>query len=157
MKIDFLVFGKTSDKRIDSLTQEYVGRICHYVPFQIVVIPSLKNTKHLTECQQKEQECEQLKRFLRQGDYVVLLDERGAERRSIDFASWLQGRMVSGSRRLVFVSGGPYGFADQVYDIAQEKLSLSLMTFSHQMIRLLFAEQLYRAMTILKGEPYHHE
>ncbi len=157
MKVVFVVFGKTADARLDSLTREYEERIGHYVPFRTEVIPSLRNAKGLGESRQREQECEQLRKCLRDGDYVVALDERGAERRSVDFASWLGKRMASGIRRLVFVSGGPYGFAPQVHDIAQETVSLSRMTFSHQMVRLVFAEQLYRALTILRGEPYHHE
>ncbi len=157
MKIFFLVYGKTSDSRLDALTQEYVERIKHYVPFQMEVIPSLKNAKNLSESQQKEQEREQLKKRLSEGDCIILLDERGKEHRSVDFAQWLDRRIGSSARRLVFVSGGPYGFDQQVYDMAHEMLSLSRMTFSHQMIRILFTEQVYRALTILKGEPYHHE
>ncbi len=158
MKIFFIVFGKTADKRLLSLTSDFIGRINHYVPFEMVEIPALKNTGSLTGSQQKEQEASQLKRRLKAGDHVVLLDERGTERRSVDFASWAQRLMTAGGAgRLVLVAGGPYGFAPEAYGLAHELISLSQMTFSHQMIRLLLVEQFYRAMTILKGEPYHHE
>ena len=157
MKTIFIVIGKTTDKHIDTLAQEYLKRINHYVPFEIQVIPELRNAKSLSQDVQKEQEAELLKKNLQPGDYVVLLDEHGKERRSIDFASWMQKRIASSPRRMVFVVGGPYGFAPQIHELAQEEISLSQMTFSHQMIRLLFVEQVYRAMTILNGEPYHHE
>lgn len=157
MKTLFIVIGKTTDKRIAELTDEYVSRIGHYVPFRIEVIPELRNVKNLSQEQQKEQEADLLKKVLFPDDYVVLLDEHGKERRSMDFAAWMQKRMVSAPRRLVFVVGGPYGFSPRVHRLAAEEISLSQMTFSHQMIRLLFVEQIYRAMTILNGEPYHHE
>lgn len=157
MKTIFIVIGKTTDARIATLTSEYIGRISHYMPFDMTVIPELRNAKNLSQEQQKEQEAELIKKTLQPGDYTVLLDEHGRERRSIDFAQWMQKRMAAAPRRLVFVVGGPYGFAPQIYNLAQEKISLSQMTFSHQMIRLLFTEQVYRAMTILNGEPYHHE
>lgn len=157
MKTIFIVVGKTTDKHISALTEEYIGRINHYIPFQMEVIPELRNTKHLSPEIQKEQEAELIKKQLLPGDHIVLLDEHGKERRSIDFATWMQKRMTTAPRRLVFIVGGPYGFASQVHQMAQEEISLSQMTFSHQMIRLLFVEQIYRAMTILSGEPYHHE
>ena len=157
MKTIFIVVGKTTDKHISALTEEYIGRIGHYIPFQMEVIPELRNTKHLSSEQQKEQEAEFIKKQLQPGDHIVLLDEHGKERRSIDFATWMQKRMTTAPRRLVFIVGGPYGFAPQIHKMAQEEISLSQMTFSHQMIRLLFVEQIYRAMTILNGEPYHHE
>ena len=157
MKSVFIVIGKTTDKRIEMLTDEYIGRIRHYMPFEMTVIPEVRNAKSLSQEQQKELESEALKKYLQPGDYVVLLDEHGKERRSMDFASWMQKRMAASPRRLVFIVGGPYGFAPQVHKTAQEEISLSQMTFSHQMIRLLFVEQIYRAMTILNGEPYHHE
>ena len=157
MKTIFLVIGKTTDARITQLTDEYINRIQHYLPFEMQVIPELRNAKNLSQEQQKEQEAELIKRSLVSGDYIVLLDEHGKERRSLDFASWIQKRMASSPRRLVFIVGGPYGFAPQIHKMAQEEISLSQMTFSHQMIRLLFVEQVYRAMTILNGEPYHHE
>ena len=157
MKTLFIVIGKTTDKRLETLIDEYVQRINHYISFEIIVIPELKNAKNLSFEQQKSEEAELLKRQLQPGDYLVLLDEHGKERRSMDFAQWMQKRMTAAPRRLVFVVGGPYGFAPEIHTMAQEKISLSLMTFSHQMIRLLFAEQVYRAMTIIRGEPYHHE
>lgn len=157
MKTIFLVIGKTTDNRIVQLTDEYISRISHYMPFQMEVIPELRNAKNLTFEQQKEQESELIKKSLQPGDYIVLLDEHGKERRSIDFASWMEKRMTASPRRLVFIVGGPYGFSPQIHKLANEEISLSLMTFSHQMIRLLFVEQIYRAMTILNGEPYHHE
>ncbi len=157
MKILFIVYGKTTDSRLEGLTQEYVNRIGHYAPFEVVVIPGIKNAKNASERRQKEQERELLKGYIHEGDHIVLLDERGTELRSVDFASWLEKRMGSQARRLVFVSGGPYGFDPEVYALAHEMLSLSRMTFSHQMIRLLFTEQVYRALTILRGEPYHHK
>ncbi|MBQ7570824.1 MAG: 23S rRNA (pseudouridine(1915)-N(3))-methyltransferase RlmH [Bacteroidaceae bacterium] len=157
MKTIFIVIGKTTDKRIEQLTDEYIGRIAHYMPFEMLVIPELRNAKSLSQEQQKEQESELLKKVFQTGDYIVLLDEHGKERRSIDFAQWMQKRMAASPRRLLFVVGGPYGFSPQIHKMAQEEISLSQMTFSHQMIRLLFVEQVYRAMTILNGEPYHHE
>ncbi len=157
MKTIFLVIGKTTDKRIEQLTDEYIGRINHYMPFRLEVIPELRNAKSLSQEQQKEQEAELIKKYLQPGDYIILLDEHGKERRSIEFAQWMQKRMAASPRRLVFIVGGPYGFAPQIHKMAQEEISLSQMTFSHQMIRLLFVEQIYRAMTILNGEPYHHE
>ena len=133
-----------------------VERIGHYMPFELVTIPELKNTKHLTEEQQKVMEGELILRLLQPSDTVVLLDEHGHEFRSIEFAQWMEQKRNT-ARRLVFVIGGPYGFSKDVYARANEQLSLSRMTFSHQMIRLVFTEQVYRACTIIKGEPYHHE
>lgn len=157
MKTIFIVIGKTTDRRIATLTDEYIGRIGHYMSFEMQVIPELRNAKNLSQEQQKAEEAELLKKNLQPGDYIVLLDEHGKERRSIDFASWMQKRMAAAPRRLVFIVGGPYGFARQIHELAQEEISLSQMTFSHQMIRLFFVEQVYRAMTIIRGEPYHHE
>ena len=157
MKTIFIVIGKTTDTRIATLTDEYIGRIGHYMSFEMQVIPELRNAKNLSQEQQKAEEAELLKKTLQPGDYIVLLDEHGKERRSIDFASWMQKRMAAAPRRLVFIVGGPYGFARQIHELAQEEISLSQMTFSHQMIRLFFVEQVYRAMTIIRGEPYHHE
>ena len=127
------------------------------MPFAMEVIPELKNTKALTPEQQKEREGELIKKQLRDGDYVVLLDEGGKEFRSIEFAAYIEKKQQQVARRLVFIVGGPYGFSSAIYSLAKEKVSLSKMTFSHQMVRLFFVEQFYRAMTILKGEPYHHE
>ena len=157
MKIVLTVVGKTTDKHFVASIQEYVQRISHYIPFSIEVIPELKGTKNLSEKEQKEREGELILKSFLPGDYIVLLDEHGNERRSIEFAQWMQKKMSAGPKRLIFVVGGPYGFSEAVYAAAQEKVSLSQMTLSHQMIRLLFVEQIYSAMTILNGEPYHHE
>lgn len=157
MKVTFLVVGRTVNKNITTLIDEYADRVKHYIPFEMEVIPELKNTKALTPEQQKEREGELIQKQLRDGDYVVLLDEGGKEFRSIEFASYLEKKQHQVSRRLVFIVGGPYGFCPAIYQLAKEKVSLSKMTFSHQMIRLFFIEQIYRAMTILRGEPYHHE
>ncbi len=157
MKLLFLVIGRTVEKKLTALIDDYVQRVKHYVPFDMEVIPELKNTKALTAEQQKEREGELLQKQLREGDYVVLLDEGGREFRSVEFADYLQKKQSQVARRLVFVVGGPYGFSPAVYALAREKVSLSKMTFSHQMVRLFFVEQVYRAMTILRGEPYHHE
>ncbi|MCD7721763.1 MAG: 23S rRNA (pseudouridine(1915)-N(3))-methyltransferase RlmH [Prevotellaceae bacterium] len=157
MKISFIAHGKTADKRLDSLTQDYCGRISHYLPFEFLALPNLRNTKSLTRERQRQQEGEQLGRQLLAGDHLVLLDERGKLMRSTEFAQWLERKMSTLQGRLVFVAGGPYGFSAETYSKASEELSLSLMTFSHQMVRLFFVEQLYRALAILNGEPYHHE
>lgn len=157
MKVTFLVVGKTIDKRLISLIDEYTERVKHYIPFNIEVIPELKNTKSLTPEQQKEREGELIKKQLNSSDYVVLLDEGGKEFRSMEFASYIEKKQSQVAKRLVFIVGGPYGFSESIYQLAKEKISLSKMTFSHQMVRLFFVEQLYRAMTILRGEPYHHE
>ena len=156
MKITLLVVGKTTDTHIDLLIQEYQKRLAHYIPFNIQVIPELRNTKALTPEQQKQSEGEMILRTINSSTDLVLLDEHGKEFRSIEFADYVQKRMSSG-RDVVFVVGGPYGFSEAVYQRANGKISLSKMTFSHQMVRLFFVEQLYRAMTILRGEPYHHE
>lgn len=157
MKILFLVVGRTVDKRLTSLIDEYAERVKHYIPFDMEVVPELKNTKSLTAEQQKEREGELIRKQLREGDFVVLLDEGGREFRSMEFASYLEKKQSLVARRLVFIVGGPYGFSPDIYKLAREKVSLSKMTFSHQMVRLFFVEQIYRAMTILRGEPYHHE
>lgn len=156
MKITLLVVGKTTSVQIESLIQEYLKRLTHYIPFVLQVIPELKNTKALTPEQQKLAEGELILRAINSSTDLVLLDEHGKEFRSIEFADYVQKRMSSG-RDVVFVVGGPYGFSEAVYQRANGKISLSKMTFSHQMVRLFFVEQLYRAMTILRGEPYHHE
>lgn len=157
MKVMFLVVGKTVDKRLASLIDEYAERVKHYMPFTMEIIPDLKNTKALTFEQQKEREGELILKSLKSDDYVVLLDEGGREFTSVDFAAYIEQRQHTVARRMVFVVGGPYGFSPGVYAVAREKVSLSRMTFSHQMVRLFFVEQLYRAMTILRGEPYHHQ
>ena len=156
MKTLLILVGKTTDKHFAAGINDYVERIGHYMPFELMTIPELKNTKSLTEEQQKTAEGELILRQLQPTDHVVLLDEHGHEYRSIELASWLQQKQQT-ARRLIFVIGGPYGFSPAVYQRANEKISLSRLTFSHQMVRLVFAEQLYRACTIIKGEPYHHE
>ena len=156
MKTLLLQVGKTINKHFVAGINDYADRISHYMPFDIVTIPELRNTKNLTEEQQKAAEGELILRQLQPTDHVVLLDEHGTEHRSIELARWLE-RKQQTARRLVFVIGGPYGFSSAVYERADEKLSLSKLTFSHQMVRLVFTEQLYRACTIIKGEPYHHE
>ncbi len=156
MKITLLVVGKTTDTHIETLIQEYQKRLTHYLTFALQVIPELKNTKALTSEQQKQAEGEMILKAVTSSADLILLDEHGKEFRSIEFADYVQKRMSSG-RDVVFVVGGPYGFSEAVYQRANGKISLSKMTFSHQMVRLFFVEQLYRAMTILKGEPYHHE
>ena len=158
MKFALLVVGRTVEKHYITAINDYVERIKHYTPFDMEVIPELKNTKSLSMEQQKEKEGELILKALQPGDVVVLLDEHGKEFRSIEFAEWAEKKMHTVNKRLVFIIGGPYGFSKDVYAAAQEKISLSKMTFSHQMIRLIFVEQLlYRAMNILAGGPYHHE
>ena len=157
MKFALLVVGRTVEKDYITAINDYVERIKHYTPFDMEVIPELKNTKSLSMEQQKEKEGELILKALQPGDVVVLLDEHGKEFRSIEFAEWAEKKMHTINKRLVFIIGGPYGFSKDVYAAAQEKISLSKMTFSHQMIRLIFVEQLYRAMNILAGGPYHHE
>ena len=156
MKLTLLVVGKTTDARLEALIGEYTQRLTHYVPFNIQVVPDLKNVKSLTQEQVKQQEGEGILKLISPSTYMILLDEHGKEYRSIDFAAYVQ-RLMAGGRDVTFVIGGPYGFSPAVYQRADAQVSISLMTFSHQMIRLLFVEQLYRAMTILHHEPYHHE
>lgn len=156
MKITLLVVGKTTDSRLQTMIDDYLQRLKHYLPFEIVVVPELKNAKSLTQDQQKQSEGELILKNVNPATELILLDEHGSEYRSMEFAQWLQKKMTAG-RDVVLVVGGPYGFAPAVYARANGKISLSKMTFSHQMIRLLLVEQVYRAMTILRGEPYHHE
>jgi len=157
MRTTLLVIGRTVEKHYITAIDDYVQRTKHYMSFELEVIPELKNTKSLTMEQQKEKEGELLCKAFQPGDVIVLLDEHGKELRSVEFAHWMEKKMATVNKRLVFVIGGPYGFSQKVYQTAHEKMSLSKMTFSHQMIRLIFIEQLYRAMTILQGGPYHHE
>ncbi len=157
MKISLLVIGKTDHAQLEQLITTYAKRLEHYVGFDLEVIPDLKNTKKLSEAQQKEKEGTAILAKLQPSDHVVVLDERGKQFSSINFASYLQKKMNTGMKRLVFIIGGPYGFSDEVYARAQEKVALSQMTFSHQMVRLFMVEQLYRGFTILKNEPYHHQ
>ncbi len=156
MKTTVILVGKTQNKHFAAGIKDYSERISHYMPIEFKVIPELRNTKNLSEEQQENREGELIMKELQPSDTVVLMDEHGLELRSIELASWLQ-RKQNTVRRLVFVIGGAYGFAEDVYRRANEKLSLSRLTFSHQMVRLVFAEQIYRACTIIKGEPYHHE
>ena len=157
MQIELIVIGKTDSKEIESLVALYARRVNRYCKFGITVLPDVRNTRSLTVKQQRTAEGEALVRQFSEGDFVALLDERGEELRSVEFAFWLQKRLNSGTKRLVVVIGGPYGFSDEVYARAHARLSLSRMTFSHQIVRAIFAEQLYRACTILRNEPYHHE
>jgi len=156
MKTILIQVGKTINKHFLAGINDYAERIGHYMPFDILTIPELRNTKNLSEEQQKAAEGELILRLFHPADHVVLLDEHGHEYRSIELARWLQQRQQN-TRRLVFVIGGPYGFSQAVYQRANEQVSLSRLTYSHQMVRLVFVEQLYRACTIIKGEPYHHE
>ena len=156
MKIELIQMGRTVGKQYVALIDDYCKRISHYIPFGITTIPELKNTKSLTEEQQKTAEGELIIKQLLPSDTVVLLDEHGSEPCSRELARWLEKKQAT-ARRLVFVIGGPYGFSPAVYQRADEQLSLSRLTFSHQMVRLIFVEQLYRACTIIKGEPYHHD
>ena len=157
MKIALIVIGKTDAGYFVEAIKEYTNRLVHYIPFEMVVLPDIKNAKNLSENQQKEKEGELILKALQGGDYLVLLDEKGKDFTSVQFASYIEKKMHTVSKRLVFVVGGPYGFSEAIYKTASEKISLSKMTFSHQMIRLIFVEQIYRAMTILNNEPYHHE
>lgn len=157
MKITFLVLGKTDDKYINEGIAKYLGRLKHYIKFELIEIPDLKNTKNLREDQQKAKEAELLQKALNPTDHVILLDEKGAEFTSRQFSEFLNKKMVSGIQNLVFIVGGPYGFDESIYKLANGKISLSKLTFSHQMVRLFFIEQIYRGFTILKGEPYHHD
>lgn len=157
MKIKLLAIGKTDNKQLTHLIEEYQNRLKHYIKFDFEVIPDLKNAKNLSEEQQKEKEGELILARLQNTDQLVLLDDKGKQFTSVEFANHLQKKMNSGIKQLVLVIGGPYGFSQTVYEKAQGKVSLSKMTFSHQMIRLFMVEQLYRAFTILRNEPYHHE
>lgn len=156
LKTTVLFVGKTADALFERAISDYFQRVAHYMPAELVVLPDLRNTKSLSEAQQREREGEMLLARVRPGDALVLLDERGKELRSVELAAWLGKRQLAG-RPLVFAIGGPYGFSPAVYARADDRLSLSRLTFSHQMVRLIFAEQLYRACTINAGEPYHHE
>lgn len=157
MNIELIVVGKTDMKEIEALVTMYTKRLNHYVKFAITTLADVRNTKNLSAAEQKRMEGEAILRLVTDSDHLMLLDEHGLELRSIEFADLLQKRMSAGTKRLVFVIGGPYGFSDAVYQRANSKLSLSKMTFSHQIVRAIFTEQLYRAFTILKNEPYHHE
>ncbi|UKN01231.1 23S rRNA (pseudouridine(1915)-N(3))-methyltransferase RlmH [Paracrocinitomix mangrovi] len=157
MKIKIIAVGKTHKSFLVDGEKEYEGRLKHYIKLEQVVIPDIKNAKNKTEEQLKIEEGQMILQHVEKGGILVLLDEKGKQYSSVEFSKWLQNKMNQGVRHITFVVGGPYGFSDEVYEAAQEKLSLSKMTFSHQMIRMLFLEQLYRGFSILKGEPYHHE
>jgi 23S rRNA (pseudouridine1915-N3)-methyltransferase len=157
MKITLLVIGKTNEDFIATGIQKYIKRLVHYVPFELKTLPDIKNTKGITESQQKEEEGKLFLGSILSGDYVVLIDEKGKDYTSRQFSEYIAKKMNIVPKNLIFVIGGPYGFSQAMYERANEKLSLSKMTFNHEMIRLFFVEQIYRAMTILKGEPYHHD
>ena len=157
MKIVLLVIGKTDEAYLETGISKYISRLEHYAQFEMKVIPDIKNRKTLSEAQQKKLEGDLLLSQFMAGDEIVLLDENGKTFSSRGFSQWIEHQMNTGCKRLVFVIGGPYGFSQEVYDRANEKISLSKMTFSHEMVRVIFAEQLYRAFTILNHEPYHHE
>ena len=156
MTIKLIAIGKTDSDFLQHLIKEYENRLKHYVKFELDIIPDLKNAKNLSEIQQKEKEGELILKKLNATDVLILLDENGKQFGSVEFSGYLQKKMNSGIKQLVLVIGGPYGFSDAIYTKAQAKISLSKMTFSHQMVRLFIVEQLYRAFTILKNEPYHH-
>ena len=157
MNIELIVAGKTDSKEVEALVEMYSKRVNRYCRFSITTLADVRNTRNMTSAKQKQLEGEAILRLVGDGDCLVLMDERGAQYTSVEYAQWLQKRMLSGVKRLVLVIGGPYGFSDEVYARANEKISLSKMTFSHQIVRAIFAEQLYRAFTILNNEPYHHE
>lgn len=157
MVVELIVVGRTTSAYLVTGIEEYLKRLKHYVRFSITVIPELRNAKNMREIQIKEAEGELILGNIVQSDRVVLLDDKGRQPTSEQMSDWLQGIMNRGTRRLIFVVGGAYGFSDAVYNRADEKLSLSSLTFSHQMVRLIFVEQLYRSFTILNNEPYHHK
>ncbi|MBQ1227100.1 MAG: 23S rRNA (pseudouridine(1915)-N(3))-methyltransferase RlmH [Alistipes sp.] len=157
MNIELIVIGKTDQQEVASLVEQYAKRVNHYCKFTVTTIADVKNTRNMAPSRQKQLEGEMILRLISDGDWLVLMDERGRQFTSMEYADWLQKRMLSGVKRLAIVIGGPYGFSDEVYKRANEKISLSKMTFSHQIVRAIFAEQLYRAFTILNNEPYHHE
>lgn len=157
MKITLLTVGKTEDAYLREGIEKFVKRLKHYIKLEIIDLPELKNTKALTQDQQKTKEAEMILKKITATDHVVLLDEKGLEFSSVQFADYIDKKAIGSVQNLVFVIGGPYGFDASVYQRANDKLALSRMTFSHQMVRLFFTEQLYRAFTIIKGEPYHHQ
>jgi len=157
MKVLLLMIGKTNQESLQQLIQDYMNRLQHYVNFETAIIPELKNTKNLPVAEQKEKEADLILKQIDNQDDIVLLDERGKQYSSLAFAEFMDKKMNSSIKRMVFVVGGPFGFSKKIYDRANGMISMSPMTFSHQMIRLIFTEQLYRAMTIIRGENYHHE
>ena len=156
MTITLLTIGKTDNKQLKALIDDYTKRLGHYIKFSLEVIPDIKNAKNLSEAEQKQKEGELILKKIKPTDSLILLDEQGKQFDSVAFSSYLQKHMNSGVKQVVFVIGGPYGFSDAIYQNAKGKISLSKMTFSHQMIRLFFIEQLYRGFTILRNESYHH-
>ena len=157
MNIELIVVGKTDSAEVESLISLYAKRINRYCKFAMTTIADVRNTRNMAPSRQKQLEGEAILKNIVDGDFLVLMDERGAQYTSIEFSQWLQKRMLSGVKRLVLVIGGPYGFSEEVYARVDQKISLSKMTFSHQIVRAIFAEQLYRAFSILHNEPYHHE
>ncbi|GER59197.1 ribosomal RNA large subunit methyltransferase H [Patiriisocius marinus] len=157
MKVTLFAIGKTDDKNIIELTDMYIKRLSHYINFTFEIIPDIKNSKNLSESQQKVAEGDEILKRVENSDTIILLDENGKTYTSVGFSKFLQKKMNSGLKNLVFVIGGPYGFSEEIYSRANGKLSLSSMTFSHQMVRPFFIEQLYRGFTILRNEPYHHQ
>jgi len=157
MKIALLQTGKTTDKNISELFDLYSGRIKKYSVFEVITIPELKNTKSMAVQEQKLREGKKILQNVGSDDFIVLLDERGKEMRTVELARWMEKMVLQKGKRNVFIIGGPWGFSEEVYNRADAKMSLSKMTFPHQLVRLLFIEQLYRAFTVIKGEPYHHE
>jgi len=157
MKIAVLQTGKTTEKHIAEGVENYSARIRKFTGFEIITLPDIKNARNMTIDEQKIKEGKKILNSIRKDDYIVLLDEKGKEFRTIEFSDWIRKRFMNSEKRILFVIGGPWGFSEEMYDIADLKLSLSRMTFSHQVVRLLFMEQLYRAFTIIRGEPYHHE
>jgi len=157
MRITLLCVGKTDDSSVRALVEKYEQRLRHYITFQLIFLPDIKNAKHLSMDEQRSKEAALILKHVQSGDYLILLDERGKEYRSVEFAGYLNKLMIGNAQQVIFCIGGAYGFDKQLYGRSNGQLSLSKMTFSHQMIRLFFVEQLYRAFTILKGEPYHHE
>ncbi|APX99928.1 23S rRNA (pseudouridine(1915)-N(3))-methyltransferase RlmH [Lacinutrix venerupis] len=156
MTIKLLAIGKTDNKQLQALIDEYQKRLGFYIKFKLEIIPDIKNSKSLSEAQQKQKEGELILGKLANTDVLILLDENGKQHDSVGFSNYLQKHMNSGIKQLVFVIGGPYGFSEAIYNQAKGKISLSKMTFSHQMVRLFVIEQLYRGFTILRNEPYHH-
>ena len=156
VKITLLLIGSTDKSYLNEGIGDYQKRLVHYMPFEIRVIPDVKNSRHLSADQQKEKEGKSILDLVASGDELILLDVEGAEYSSPGLAGWIGKKMLAGTRQVIFAVGGPYGFSDAVYKRADAKISLSRLTFPHQLVRLIFIEQLYRAMTIIKGEPYHH-
>lgn len=157
MEIELLTVGKTTIGFVEAGIAEYTRRLRHYIPYSIKSLPDVKNAGKMESSRQKEAEGEKILAAIANSDFVVLLDERGRQYTSLEFSAFIEKQMIAGRRKVVFVVGGPYGFSQSVYDRADTQLSLSKMTFNHEMVRLFFTEQIYRAMTIMRGEPYHHE